>query len=328
MLLLPNVSMMTSFDSLVSPLLCKISSIYTEYAFFLNKTLPILIYRFQQGYFSISHFMQSISYVCAKNVLKSLVCGSSPGSPPACVENNRRPPSNFKQHGITSRVCGKLSQNQGYPLLSRDHSPACVENARRDFQPTSIDHSRVCGKTEFLISLQIQGSPSARGNKVTLCSNAAFVHWITPACAGKTHTDKASIRYHRDHPRACGKTRVSCSSCYLLGITPRKASEPKKSSCQDPPRVEKPLVTFNGLVRSGRLPAWKIVQEVLVDNVSIRITPSRVEKHTLWILENTGITPVCGNSLWILEKYHHQITSRCGKTPFSVTPPRGKLYWL
>ncbi len=135
---------------------------------------------------------------------------------------------------------GKTITNQGYPLLSG--SPACAEKRfRRDFQPI-MDHPRVCRKNSVSNSslLNLGSPPRVQRNKITCVPNVA-APGSHPACAGKTHTDKASMQYHRITPRVCRKNiRVSCLDATSLGyprVRKNSFSEPKNQSCQDHPRV-------------------------------------------------------------------------------------------
>ena len=69
------------------------------------------------------------------------------------------------------------------------------------------DHPRMCGEKTILdvISKETMGSPPhVRGKEVVsfLCFAVAG---ITPACAGKSETEKPEVGQYMDHPRMCGE---------------------------------------------------------------------------------------------------------------------------
>ena len=66
------------------------------------------------------------------------------------------------------------------------------------------------------------GSPPRVRGKADVRRRGAYTSRITPACAGKRHSDCTGNSAHRDHPRVCGE-KLSCRCPVLsrLGSPPR-----------------------------------------------------------------------------------------------------------
>ena len=184
-------------------------------------------------------------------------------------------------------MCGKNFEFLILAFSNLGSPPACAGKTLLPmFSPcVARDHPRVCGKNQVsnIHALGALGSPPRVREKQGHFAFKCCCTGITPACAGKTHTDKASIRYHRDHPRVCGKNiRVSCSDATSLGSHPR---------------VREKLFSLN-----------------LRTNLA-RITPACAGKtfRKCWLITSEKDHPrVCGKNL-------HSDTR---KVPSSGSPPR------
>ena len=86
------------------------------------------------------------------------------------------------------------------------------------------DHPRVCGeKLSKASNVTVKaGSPPRMRGKVCGIQPALVVGGITPAYAGKRHSQCATWRAWRDHPRVCGEKFLSkLLSFGILGSPPR-----------------------------------------------------------------------------------------------------------
>ena len=107
--------------------------------------------------------------------------------------------------GSPPRVRGKA-----YPLLS--------------FAVDVVDHPRVCGEKQFYTQ-KIQppkGSPPRVRGKVYSLTITVPHSRITPACAGKSRSQSATLPAALDHPRVCGeKEKADIRYFPPLGSPPR-----------------------------------------------------------------------------------------------------------
>ena len=86
------------------------------------------------------------------------------------------------------------------------------------------DHPRVCGENRLLYALIscVLGSPPRVRGKLDNARLFRAVRRITPACAGKTETDRDKLKAEEDHPRVCGENAPSTSTgCATRGSPPR-----------------------------------------------------------------------------------------------------------
>ena len=105
-------------------------------------------------------------------------------------------------------------------------TPACA--GKRPACPAESalveDHPRVCGeklRLSLFFASSLGSPPRVRG-KADVRRRGAYTSRITPACAGKRHSDCTGNSAHRDHPRVCGE-KLSCRCPVLsrLGSPPR-----------------------------------------------------------------------------------------------------------
>ena len=80
------------------------------------------------------------------------------------------------------------------------------------------DHPRLCGE-KFGINFNpftYTGSPPPMRGKGFFCRYSIIFTRITPAYAGKRHTDPDAIFRHQDHPRLCGEKILQ--RCFLMFV--------------------------------------------------------------------------------------------------------------
>ena len=107
------------------------------------------------------------------------------------------------------RMCGEKFPGLCKGVERMGITPACAGKSLHSstFPSVSWDHPRMCGeKSQPSVTLRTAaGSPPHVRGKGEVKSMWAFVKRITPACAGKRHTDWRNGRNVRDHPRMCGE---------------------------------------------------------------------------------------------------------------------------
>ena len=101
----------------------------------------------------------------------------------------------------------------------------------------SQDHTRVCGKNVWLSTCcqYTMGShPRVREKRPVLSTNTVCSR-ITPACAGKTSTQRFFQHPSRDHTRVCGKNRRRRRrNAYERGSPPRVREKQGELMAQKP----------------------------------------------------------------------------------------------
>ena len=110
--------------------------------------------------------------------------------------------------GSPPRVRGKVHASTTLLFMLRI-TPACA-GKRLTFSGTNIanhDHPRVCGEKARCTAgiFPVSGSPPRVRGKADVRRRGAYTSRITPACAGKRHSDCTGNSAHRDHPRVCGE---------------------------------------------------------------------------------------------------------------------------
>jgi len=114
------------------------------------------------------------------------------------------------EHGSPPRVRGGAPARHT-PLASARITPACA--GRRCTRAAGLrrqgDHPRVCGEegTWNSKSAPKQGSPPRVRGGVNRLKEIAGIPRITPACAGRSKSDRKDCGHRRDHPRVCGEER-------------------------------------------------------------------------------------------------------------------------
>ena len=90
------------------------------------------------------------------------------------------------------------------------------------FQP--VDHPRVCGENlpDFKFSGDVKGSPPRMRGKHLNQQFRQRNRRITPAYAGKTHSNSFASIKRWDHPRVCGENlELRFIPCNSVGSPPR-----------------------------------------------------------------------------------------------------------
>ena len=109
-------------------------------------------------------------------------------------------------------------------------TPACAGRTMILDTPMRLtwDHPRVCGKNQQNRQQERskQGSPPCVREEPVLFRLPRIPCGITPACAGRTSTDKYHWAKSKDHPRVCGKNEQRVKkSTLMLGSPPRVREE-------------------------------------------------------------------------------------------------------
>ena len=140
-----------------------------------------------------------------------------------------RPPANncLRQlRRITPAYAGKTYQSKFDPKSQEDHPRVCGKDRAKNGE------TRTAG-----------GSPPRMRERPKAMDGILKGVGITPAYAGKTDASKHFFAPFRDHPRVCGKDRMSgFKQCVKIRITPAYAGKTQCiDSCrcrhQDHPRV-------------------------------------------------------------------------------------------
>ena len=132
---------------------------------------------------------------------------------------------------------GSPPHARGIPIITQ-HSrkstgitPACAGNTFRTAIRLALsrDHPRMRGEYQIPLygfSLLPGSPPHARGILVLLLLRF-YLPGITPACAGNTAIQRASARYHWDHPRMRGEYfKYPFQSNWYLGSPPHARGIP------------------------------------------------------------------------------------------------------
>ena len=127
--------------------------------------------------------------------------------------------------GSPPRVRGK-GRNHRDSRVAMRITPACAGKSDRSAaqQRAGRDHPRVCGEKALLgvVNVFTEGSPPrVRGKAASACLTS-FQTGITPACAGKSTSDRAAASSLWDHPRVCGEKLL-----YLPARQGLKGSPPR-----------------------------------------------------------------------------------------------------
>ena len=153
------------------------------------------------------------------------------------------------------------------------------------------DHPRLCGE-KFLVYTGLyptRGSPPPMRGKVVCKSHLANGIRITPAYAGKRHSDRRPSRFCRDHPRLCGEK----ADTQISGKTVEGSPPPMRGKVSDDLRRN---------IRIGITPAYAGKSRILrMKQCVVRDHPRLCgEKHNLLPQNriNHRITPAyAGKSL-------------------------------
>ena len=203
-----------------------------------------------------------------------------------CGENQGKLPWKHPNKGSPPRVRGKRCRSSRRLRRSRI-TPACAGKTARRLSTKSCtrDHPRVCGENERSrqwCPVKLGSPPRVRGKPALLAAHYIDCR-ITPACAGKTLTERTGDNAGKDHPRVCGENEKM----------PVRFSQGRGS----PPRV-----------RGKLYPADK-------KQKGIRITPACAGK-TLLLRRSSGVSQdhprVCGENLL------YQLVA----SPWQGSPPR------
>ena len=137
--------------------------------------------------------------------------GCSSGSrdyPSVCGEKTPDASSTTKSIGSPPRMRGKVAFRRileflhGITPAYAGKRPAAWAMAWR-----TGDHPRVCGEKRFHFAQgrSVPGSPPRMRGKAEMDISEWPTNRITPAYAGKSSLDLASVQCCRDHPRVCGE---------------------------------------------------------------------------------------------------------------------------
>ena len=185
-------------------------------------------------------------------------CGS--GSPPHMRGKAKGDEFGLGQTRITPAYAGKRRCPRFRPGKIRDHPRTCGEKAVCPSPLTSSlgspprmrgkvsscrpaacacrDHPRVCGeKFSPAVAAQFwKGSPPHVRGKVHVLASSILRSGITPACAGKSRTERLPVRQGEDHPRMCGEKQANTwKNTAGLGSPPHVRGKdpdcPSRSGC-------------------------------------------------------------------------------------------------
>ena len=157
-------------------------------------------------FLSFQHFVnQDHPRVCGENVCLACALLFATGSPP--------------------RVRGKLFI-MSIISTRRRITPACAGKTLRPSCLSSAmeDHPRVCGENQHvpLPKVVAAGSPPRVRGKRNAAVRQPEIRGITPACAGKTGSQKRKGLVIGDHPRVCGENlRILFAAAAIAGSPPR-----------------------------------------------------------------------------------------------------------
>ena len=129
--------------------------------------------------------------VCGEKPVAMHTRMTSAGSPPRMRGKALPKRSKAMKHGITPAYAGKSTPD--LRLICRNQ-----------------DHPRVCGEKRFHFAQgrSVPGSPPRMRGKAEMDISEWPTNRITPAYAGKSSLDLASVQCCRDHPRVCGEKVV------------------------------------------------------------------------------------------------------------------------
>ena len=163
--------------------------------------------------------------MCGKNRLKNCCRRVLLGSPPRVREELTDTVRQQSAERITPACAGRTLLYAGaFPVYG--------------------DHPRVCGKNceDILTAVKPLGSPPRVREERKYGKRANRCSGITPACAGRTYIDGATVYLLGDHPRVCGKN-------------PNEYKD-RQNVQGSPPRVREELALFGvNVVKVGITPA-------------------------------------------------------------------------
>ena len=135
------------------------------------------------------------------------------GSPPLVRERRHKKLTGRIHYGITPARAGKTMPWHTCAIVVRDHPRSCGKDTRQSF---------------FLF--RRPGSPPLVRERPTGLHNTSAVPRITPARAGKTRRIRLILISNGDHPRSCGKDRLTmCLGCHKVGSPPLvRERQPRK----------------------------------------------------------------------------------------------------
>ena len=145
-----------------------------------------------------------------KTVCCRLSAGANQDHPRGCGENVIIAGLYSAKDGSPPRMRGKHTLSRVGRLLVRI-TPADAGKTLADISspPVIWDHPRGCGEnqTQSEFSVLPKGSPPRMRGKLSRLIASITSTGITPADAGKTHTQTECHAKTQDHPRGCGENR-------------------------------------------------------------------------------------------------------------------------
>ena len=138
----------------------------------------------------------------------------------------------------------------------------CLES-----EPSKMDHPRLCGEKEPLVSIPVQpqGSPPPMRGKGAENNFNPMSNRITPAYAGKSFEKGRSRTRNKDHPRLCGeKFQPLYSQLHQVGSPPpMRGKDQKKQKGKEIMRItpayagKSAFFTFVKIAASGSPPPMR-----------------------------------------------------------------------
>ena len=147
---------------------------------------------------SLSDFPDRITPACAgKSGMKFRLLSLFRDHPRVCGEKGNGRPKLPAGEGSPPRVRGKVTDKSAH-LNITGITPACAGKSRDKRRPSARfeDHPRVCGEKSYLqtnMSLDVGSPPRVRGKEPDN-HRRRDRDGITPACAGKSPSDRPASR--------------------------------------------------------------------------------------------------------------------------------------
>ena len=171
-------------------------------------------------------FTPRITPACAGKRSPSTTRRSWRGDHPrVCGEKVNSIKKKLLEMGSPPRVRGKAASDSA-DRTALGITPACA--GKRCLRARSLtatrDHPRVCGEKRMLSAVCTlpRGSPPRVRGKVSMLSHTNSPMRITPACAGKSPSDRLARLEGQDHPRVCGeKGAAEVAAEHPSGSPPR-----------------------------------------------------------------------------------------------------------
>ena len=129
--------------------------------------------------------------MCGEKLMVIYTAPRAGGSPPRVRGKVQVCSMKVCQKLITPACAGKSCYLGGGCLGNKDHPRVCGEK------------STARGSVKYIL-----GSPPRVRGKADVRRRGAYTSRITPACAGKRHSDCTGNSAHRDHPRVCGEKKM------------------------------------------------------------------------------------------------------------------------